>query len=254
MILNFLGTGTSQGVPVIGCHCPVCRSDDPRDHRLRSSVLLTTDDQKNLLIDCGPDFRLQMLRAAADDLEAALITHEHNDHIIGLDDMRPLIFRKGKNIDIYAKERVANEIRERFPYAFATVRYPGAPSFDLHHIDGPLEIAGVKIQPLEVMHGNLPILGFRIRNLAYVTDASYISPQENEKMQNLEYLILNCIRKDDLHPSHYILPQAIELFEELRPRKMLLTHISHHMGLFQETSAELPEGIELAYDGLQLDF
>lgn len=254
MQLKFLGTGTSQGVPVIGCHCNVCTSADTRDHRLRSSVMITTNSRRHILIDCGPDFRQQMLANHLEEVDALLLTHEHNDHIIGLDDLRPLIFRNEKDIDIYSNKRVAEEVVQRFPYAFAEVRYPGAPSFDLHEIDGPFQLFRADIIPIEVMHGRIPIYGYRFGSLAYITDASSIPESEMHKLYNLDYLILNCIRRETPHPAHFILPEAIQLFHELQPGAMLLTHISHHMGTHAETEMELPTGMHLAYDGLELNF
>ena len=255
MKLKFLGSGTSQGVPVIACHCEVCTSLNPKDRRFRSSALVTTDSGKKILIDCGPDFRMQMLENREEQIDAVLLTHEHNDHVIGLDDMRPLIFRNKKNIEIYCMKRVGDEIKSRFPYAFADVKYPGAPSFDLHEIQNrSFEILGTDIRPIEVLHHRLPIFGYKIKDLAYITDASFITNEEKEKLKNLDFLIVNCIRKEELHPAHFILPQVIDLFEELKPKKMYLTHISHHMGLHDDTEMELPDNMFLAYDGLEIDF
>ncbi|ROI10662.1 MBL fold metallo-hydrolase [Chryseobacterium sp. H3056] len=254
MQLKFLGTGTSQGVPVIGCHCEVCTSADPKDRRFRSSVLITTDSGKKILIDCGPDFRLQMLENKEEQIDAVLLTHEHNDHIIGLDDLRPLIFKNRKNIDLYARKRVGDEVRSRFPYAFAEVKYPGAPSFNLHEITENFSLFNTEIFPIEVMHGAIAIDGFKINKLAYLTDASFISDYEKEQLQNLDYLIVNCIRKEVPHPAHFILPDVISLYKELKPKKMFLTHISHHMDVYKKMEKELPAGIHLAYDGLVLDF
>lgn len=254
MKLKFLGTGTSQGVPVIGCHCEVCTSQNFKDKRFRSSAMVTTEAGKKILIDCGPDFRMQMLQNGEEQIDAVLLTHEHNDHVIGLDDLRPLIFRNHKNIDIYSNKRVGEEVKNRFPYAFADVKYPGAPSFNIHEIDQNFTILQTDIIPVEVMHSKIPIYGFKFKKLAYITDASFISPTEKEKLKDLDYLILNCIRKDDFHPAHFILPQVLELFEELKPKKMYLTHISHHLGLHNETEKELPENIFLAYDGLEIGF
>ncbi|MCZ2084202.1 MULTISPECIES: MBL fold metallo-hydrolase [unclassified Kaistella] len=255
MKLKFLGSGTSQGVPVIACHCEVCTSLNPKDRRFRSSALVTTDSGKKILIDCGPDFRMQMLENREEQIDAVLLTHEHNDHVIGLDDMRPLIFRNKKNIEIYCMKRVGDEIKSRFPYAFADVKYPGAPSFDLHEIQNrSFEILGTDISPIEVLHHRLPIFGYKIKDLAYITDASFITNEEKEKLKNLDFLIVNCIRKEDIHPAHFILPQVIDLFEELKPKKMYLTHISHHMGLHDDTEMELPDNMFLAYDGLEIDF
>lgn len=254
MKLKFLGTGTSQGVPVIGCHCEVCTSLNLKDKRYRSSVLITTELDKKILIDCGPDFRMQMLDHKEEQIDAVLLTHEHNDHVIGLDDLRPLIFKNRKNIDLYANKRVGAEIKARFPYAFADIKYPGAPSFDLHEISTSFSILDAEIIPIEVMHYKIPVFGFKFKRLAYITDASFINEKEKEKLKNLDYLILNCIRKEELHPAHFILPQVLELFEELKPKKMYLTHISHHLGLHDETESELPDNVHLAYDGLELQF
>ena len=254
MKLKFLGTGTSQGVPVIGCHCEVCKSTHPKDNRFRSSALVSTDNGEKILIDCGPDFRTQMLNNKEDHVDAVLLTHEHNDHVIGLDDLRPLIFRSKKNMDLYSNKRVGDEVKNRFPYAFADVKYPGAPSFYLHEIEGNFKLFDTEIIPVEVMHYKISVFGFRFKNLAYITDASYISEKEKEKLKNLDYLILNCIRKEELHPAHFILSQVLELFEELQPKKMYLTHISHHLGIHAETETELPNNVHLSYDGLELEF
>ncbi len=255
MKLKFLGTGTSQGVPVIGCTCEVCISNDGKDNRLRSSVIVTTDQNKKILIDCGPDFRQQMLQNKESHLDLALITHEHNDHVIGLDDMRPLIFRTKKNMPIYTYARVGSEIKNRFPYAFADEKYPGAPSFDLHIIENKtLHVLDIDITPIEVMHYKINIFGYKFKNLAYITDASFISETEKEKLKNLDVLILNCIRKTEAHPSHFILPDVIHLFNELKPKKMYLTHISHHFGVHHIEEELLPQGIHLAYDGLEISF
>lgn len=254
MKLKFLGSGTSQGVPVIACHCEVCTSLNPKDKRFRSSALVTTDSGKKILIDCGPDFRMQMLDNKEEQIDAVLLTHEHNDHVIGLDDLRPLIFKNRKNIDLYCQKRVGDEIRSRFPYAFSDVKYPGAPSFDLHEIYDAFSIFGTKIIPVEVVHSKINILGFKFKKLAYITDASFISYQEKEKLKDLDYLILNCIRKEGMHPAHFILPQVLELYEELKPKQLFLTHISHHLGLHDALEQELPKNVHLAYDGLELQF
>ena len=254
MKLKFLGSGTSQGIPVIACHCEVCNSLNPKDRRFRSSALITTAAADKILIDCGPDFRLQMLENKEEQIDAVLLTHEHNDHVIGLDDLRPLIFKRKKNIDLYCQKRVGDEVRSRFPYAFSDVKYPGAPSFDLHEIDDTFSIFGTEIIPVEVMHSKIKILGFKFKKLAYITDASFISDQEKEKLKDLDHLILNCIRREEVHPAHFILPQALELFEELKPKKLYLTHISHHLGLHDVLEQELPDNVHLAYDGLELQF
>lgn len=254
MKIKFLGTGTSQGVPVIGCSCRVCRSGDSRDKRYRSSALITTEHGKKILIDCGPDFRMQMLDNNEETVDAILLTHEHNDHVIGLDDVRPLIFKTGKEMPIYAQKRVCEEVKLRFPYAFAEERYPGAPSFDLHEIYGSFYLYETDINPINVLHLELPILGYKFKNLAYITDASLIPEAEKEKLKNLDILILNCIRKETAHPAHFILKDVVALNEELHPKTIYLTHVSHHFGLWAEEEALLPQNIHLAYDGLEFKF
>ncbi len=252
--LKFLGTGTSQGVPVIGCNCEVCRSANPKDTRFRSSAMITTESGRKILIDCGPDFRQQMLQNNEDHLDAILLTHEHNDHVVGLDDVRPLIFQSRKDMPLYCQTRVAEEVKLRFPYAFTEIKYPGAPAFDLHEIDGELQLFDTNITPVRVLHHQLEILGFKMKNLAYITDASFISADEKKKLRGLDFLILNCIRKTHAHPAHFILEDILELYADLKPRKLFLTHISHMFGLHEIEEAMLPEGISLAYDGLVLEF
>lgn len=254
MKLKFLGTGTSQGVPVIGSDHPVCLSKNPKDRRLRTSALITTDTQKKILIDCGPDFRQQMLHNEETNIDAVLITHEHNDHIIGLDDLRPLIFKNGKDMPIYCLKRVSEEIQQRFAYAFAEKKYPGAPAFEMKIIEKEFSLYDTKVVPIDIMHGDLPILGYKFKNLAYITDANFITDEEKKKLMNLDFLIINCLRKEKPHHSHYILPDILELAEELQPKQMYLTHISHHLGFYDEVEKELPQGISLAYDGLELEF
>ncbi|MEC5394904.1 MBL fold metallo-hydrolase [Bergeyella sp. RCAD1439] len=255
MKLKFLGTGTSQGVPVIGCDCEVCRSEDVRDQRMRASVMFTTDEGKKILVDCGPDFRRQMLDFGESHVDALLLTHEHNDHVIGLDDLRPIIFKTGQNIAVYGKARVCEEVRRRFPYAFAEERYPGAPAFDLFALENQaVEIAGTMVLPIEVRHYQMEIYGYRFGAAAYVTDASFISQEEKEKLKNLDILVLNCIRKEKPHPAHFILPEVLALNDELKPKKMYLTHISHHFGRYLEEENRLPSNVHQAYDGLELFF
>ncbi|WP_042719915.1 MBL fold metallo-hydrolase [Flavobacterium sp. B17] len=255
MKLKFLGTGTSQGVPVIGCTCEVCTSKNSKDSRLRSSVMVTTDESKKILIDCGPDFRQQMLDNKENTVDIALLTHEHNDHVIGLDDMRPLIFKSEKDMPLYCNSRVGSEVKKRFPYAFADEKYPGAPAFELHEIENkPFTVLNTEITPIEVIHFKITVFGYKFKNLAYITDAGFISNIEKEKLKNLDVLILNCIRKFDPHPAHFILSDVIKIFEELQPKKLFLTHISHHFGLHDIEEKELPPGMHLAYDGLEINF
>lgn len=254
MKLKFLGTGTSQGIPVIGSDHPVCKSNDPKDKRLRTSAILTTDAGNKILIDCGPDFRQQMLTNNETRLDAVLLTHEHNDHIIGLDDLRPLIFQNEKNMPIYCSTRVKEEITQRFPYAFSDNKYPGAPSFDITIIKEKLSVLDTEIEPIEVMHGKLPILGFKIKNLAYITDANFISNEEKQKLKNLDVLIINCLRKEKKHHSHYILPEVLDLVQELQPKQTYFTHISNKLGFHHQVEKELPKGVFLAYDTLEIEF
>lgn len=254
MKLKFLGTGTSQGIPVIGSKHPVSLSSDPKDKRLRSSAIITTDNGKKILIDCGPDFRQQMLQNNEDQVNAVIITHEHNDHVIGLDDLRPLIFINGEEMPVFCSARVGHEIKNRFPYAFAEEKYPGAPSFDLNIIDDKFEIFGTEIIPISILHNKLPILGYRLKNLAYITDASTIPEKEKDKLKNLDILVLNCLRKEDPHPAHFILPDVLGIVDELRPKKTYLTHISQQLGFHNAVEKELPEHMSLAYDGLEIDF
>ena len=254
MQLKFLGTGTSQGIPVIGCNCKVCLSQDPKDTRFRASVLITTEQDRKILIDCGPDFRQQMLMNKEQNVEAILLTHEHNDHIIGLDDVRPMIFKNKKDMQVYCSKRVADEIKLRFPYAFAEVKYPGAPSFELHEIRERFQILDAEIESVEVMHDQLRIHGFKFKNLVYITDASFISEKEKQKLRNLDHLILNCIRKENPHPAHFILSDILRLDEELKPKNLYLTHISHHFGKFAEEQKQLPDHIHIAFDGQEINF
>ncbi|SDD92198.1 MBL fold metallo-hydrolase [Riemerella columbipharyngis] len=255
MKIKFLGTGTSQGIPVIGSSHPVCLSEDPKDKRLRTSAIITTDDHKKILIDCGPDFRMQMLLNNEKNVDAVLITHEHNDHIIGLDDTRPIIFRKENSMPIYCQSRVADAIKTKFPYAFSENPYPGAPTFCINIIeDKPFQIGQNTIEPIKVMHGKLPILGYKINDkLAYITDASKIADEEKEKIKNMDLLVINCLRAEKPHHSHYILPEIIELMKELSPQKSYLTHISYELGFHRQVEASLPAPIHLAFDGLEVN-
>jgi phosphoribosyl 1,2-cyclic phosphate phosphodiesterase len=253
MKLKFLGTGTSQGIPVIGCQCQVCTSQNPKDKRLRTSALLTTEENKKILIDCGPDFRSQMLAQNETTADAILITHEHNDHVIGLDDVRPILFRTQKAMPIFALERVGKEIVQRFPYAFSEIKYPGEPSFEINTIENNFNLHGVNIEPIKVLHHELPILGFKIKKLAYITDASTISNEEKLKLKDLDFLILNCIRKTNPHPAHFILEDILALNMELKPKTLFLTHLSHHFGLHADNH-QMPDNVKLAYDGLEIVF
>jgi phosphoribosyl 1,2-cyclic phosphate phosphodiesterase len=249
---TFLGTGTSQGVPVIGCDCSVCSSSDERDKRLRVSLLLKFP-HANLVIDTGPDFRQQMLRAKVPSLDAILMTHEHNDHIIGLDDVRPFNFQKMTDMPVYASRQVAQVLRQRFAYVFAENPYPGSPMVHLHLIDPnrTFRVKGIPITPIQLMHGKLPILGFRIGDLAYLTDMKTIDPMELKKLEGVRHLIVNALHHT-LHHSHMNLQQALSFIQRVQPEHAYLTHVSHRMGHYEEVQAGLPPGVHLAYDGMQL--
>ncbi|HNX06652.1 MAG TPA: MBL fold metallo-hydrolase [Bacteroidales bacterium] len=251
MKITFLGTGTSQGVPVITCTCNTCLSADPRDKRLRSSVLLETDEL-TLIIDTGPDFRQQMLRENVQKLDAVLITHEHKDHVGGLDDIRAYNFMQRCAMDVYARASVQRAIKKEFNYAFSKNKYPGIPQIVQHTItSAPFEIKGLEILPVEAKHYLLKIFGYRIGNFAYLTDASDISPREKKKLQHLDVLVINALRTK-MHYSHYNLEQALNLIGELQPQKAYLTHISHYMGTHAEASKLLPENVQFAFDGLKI--
>lgn len=247
LTVEILGSGTSKGVPEIGCHCRVCRSDDSHDKRLRASVLIKTHGLK-LMIDASPDFRQQALRAGIDELDAVLITHIHYDHVGGIDDLRP--FCIDGDIDIYAQPSVNNKLRSNLDYCFREHKYPGVPSFRLKDInDEPFYISGLKVIPISVNHGKLPIYGYRIGSFAYITDASYISEESMELLKGLDLLIINGLRHKP-HFAHFTVEEALKIIDELKPRQAYITHICHDMGLHAEEDAKLPDNVGLAYDGL----
>ena len=248
MKLRFLGTGTSTGVPQIMCNCAVCQSRDEHDKRMRASALVTYKD-KNILIDCGPDFREQMLQCGSPALEALLITHSHYDHVGGVDDLRPYC-AVGDGFPIYCRADVANDLRDRVPYCFAEHPYPGVPAFNINEISTkPFQVADMEVIPLQIMHHRLPILGFKMGNLAYITDAKTIEDSTIGMIRGIDTLVINALRVKD-HISHMNLAQALDVIKEVRPRVAYLTHISHDMGLHVEASLRLPDGVKLAYDGL----
>jgi len=250
--ITFLGTGTSQGIPVIGCKCSVCVSGDERDKRLRSSILIELEST-SIVIDTGPDFRQQMLRANVDKLDAVLFTHEHRDHIAGLDDIRAYNFIQQQPMDVYAEERVFRALNYEFPYIFAEKKYPGVPQLNVNTITNyTFLINGITIVPIRVMHYRLPVLGFRIGQFAYITDANYISEEEMEKLIGVKYLVINALRKEK-HISHFTLEQALQLIRQLSPKRAYLTHLSHQMGLHADVQKELPANVLVGYDGLVVD-
>ena len=252
MKITVLGSGTSQGIPVIACNCRVCSSIDPKDYRRRSSILVERGETC-IVVDTGPDFRAQMLRAKVKRLDAVLFTHEHKDHVAGLDDVRAFNFiADGKEMDVYATPRVQEALKREFSYVFAKNKYPGVPEINLKLIeDKSFNVRELRVEPINVMHYKLPVKAFRFGNFAYVTDANYIEDSEKEKLKNLDVLILNALRISK-HISHFNLEEAIELIEELKPKQAYLTHISHLMGTHRKTEANLPDNVRLAYDGLEI--
>ncbi|MFN8282257.1 MAG: MBL fold metallo-hydrolase [Chitinophagales bacterium] len=252
MKFTFLGTGTSQGVPVITCPCEVCQSNDLKDKRTRTSLLIQSE-KTTVVIDTGPDFRFQMLRENVQDLDAVLFTHAHKDHVAGLDDIRPFNYLLNKTIDVYAEERVQEVLKREFAYAFVGHDYPGAPQIRLNTIDEhPFFIGDIHFIPIRAMHKTLPVLGFRVGDFTYITDANFIADEELEKIKGSKYLVLNALRKET-HYSHFNLEQALEIVEKTKPEHAYFTHISHHLGLHEDVKKELPNHVRLAYDGLVIN-
>jgi phosphoribosyl 1,2-cyclic phosphate phosphodiesterase len=250
--VTFLGTGTSQGVPVIACGCEVCTSADQHDKRLRSSILIEAED-KTVAIDSGPDFRYQMLRANVQHLDAIVYTHEHKDHVAGMDDVRAFNFKQQEPMNIYADPRVQAALMREFPYVFAENKYPGIPQVDMHAIgEEGFHIGSIHFTPIEVMHYKLPVLGFRINDFTYITDAKTVSDQEKEKIKGSTILVINALQKQT-HISHFTLDEAIAFAQEMGAETTYFTHISHRLGKHADVMAELPAGIELAYDGLTVN-
>ena len=252
MKITFLGTGTSQGIPMIANDDPVCLSDNSKDKRLRSSVMISWGDIR-YIIDCGPDFRQQMLRENIKSINGVLFTHEHSDHTAGIDDLRPYTYKMGE-VPIYAQERVIESLKIRFSYIFEIEnRYAGAPKLTENIIDSTsFTLNGVKVTPLAVMHGKLPITGYRFGNLAYITDLKTMSNEEKKKLEHLEVLVVNALRISP-HPTHLNLEEAIKFVNEIQPKRAYFTHISHKLGFHEEVEKTLPENIFLSYDGLEVE-
>lgn len=249
--VSFLGTGTSTGIPMIGCKCAVCTSTDTKDKRLRSSVLIQSENTA-IIIDTTPDFRYQMLRTNTTHLDAVLYTHPHKDHMAGLDDIRALNFLTQKPMDIYANSLTEEAVRRDFYYAFADTKYPGVPELNLITIDeSPFVVGDLAIQPILVYHHKMPVYGFRIGDFTYITDANRIDAEQMDLIRGSKVLVLNALRKED-HISHFTLQQAVDISMELAVPEVYFTHISHQLGKHQEINAELPPHIRLSYDGLQL--
>jgi len=249
--ITFLGTGTSQGVPVIGCDCKVCKSLDFRDKRFRSSIHLEANGV-SLVVDTGPDFRMQMLRAGIKKLDAVIYTHEHKDHTAGLDDIRPFNFVQQMDLPIFGRRQVLDQIQREFSYIFSAKKYPGVPQVDAIEItENPFQVNGLSVIPIPVLHYKLPVLGFRFGDLSYVTDANFIPEESFKLMEGTEILVLNALQKEP-HISHFTLDEAVEMAQKIGAKQTYFTHISHRLGIHEQIDRELPEGIALGYDGLEL--
>lgn len=249
--ITFLGTGTSTGVPVVACNCPVCLSNDKRDHRLRTSAMVETGHHR-FIIDCGPDFRYQMIREKIDDISAILFTHGHRDHIAGLDDVRAFNYVLNKTVDVYASQEVVDSINKEFPYILHEKRFFGSPQLKFHIIDNsPFEVENITIQPIEVMHNQMHVFGFRIGDFSYITDASSIPEAGKAKLKGTRVLVINALRKSK-HISHFSLSEALEQISDICPERAYITHLSHFMGLHENIEADLPGNVFLAYDGLKV--
>jgi len=252
MQVTFLGTGTSQGVPIIGCDCDVCLSTNKKDKRLRCSIFLKWDDF-SLVIDSGPDFRYQLLREEINDIDAVLYTHEHKDHVAGLDDIRPINYLQNKSIDIYGSHLVETALKREFHYIFADTKYPGAPRINFNLItNNAFQLGPINVLPIEGLHYRLPVFGYRIKDFCYITDMNFISEEEKSKMKDLDVLVINGLRREK-HISHFTLEEALEMIAELKPKQAYITHMSHQLGTHEEVSKELPENVQLSYDGLKIN-
>jgi phosphoribosyl 1,2-cyclic phosphate phosphodiesterase len=252
MQITFLGTGTSGGVPLIGCQCRVCKSNDPRDKRLRTSILIKTGDL-TISVDCGPDFRQQMLREDVRHLDAILMTHAHKDHTGGLDDIRSFNFINRKAVDIYCDYPTELGIKEQYSYAFTETDYPYLPKMNFHRIlDSAFRISDLEVIPINVMHANMPVKGFRFGDFTYITDAKTIAEEERKKFRGTKVLVLNALRESE-HYSHLSVSQALEIVEDIKPQMTYFIHMSHQFGLHAEEEKKLPANVKVAYDGLKVD-
>ncbi|RLD24393.1 MAG: MBL fold metallo-hydrolase [Bacteroidetes bacterium] len=250
--VTFLGTGTSQGIPVIACNCAVCTSNDIRDNRTRTSIMITSG-QTNLVIDTGPDFRQQMLRENVKNLDGVVFTHEHKDHIAGMDDIRAFNFIQKRDMDIYATAEVQKALHREFHYVFAAKKYPGVPLVKLHSIDNdPFKVGDIELIPINVLHYMMPVKGYRIGDFSYITDAKTIPEEEFEKLKGSKILVINALRKTS-HISHFNLEEALQIIDRIKPDKAYLIHLSHLMGTHRELEKELPENVEIAVDGLTIE-
>lgn len=252
MKITFLGTGTSQGIPLVACDCDICTSTDVKDKRLRSSVLIQ-DNDKNIVVDSGPDFRQQMLSTGIKRLDALIFTHSHKDHVAGMDDIRGFNFVMKQPVDVYCTDKVLEHMKKEFYYIFDEFKYPGIPEINIHIIQNNknFSVGNTLVQPIEVKHLNMKVLGFRFDKFVYITDANFIAEEEKEKIKGCDTLVLNALRRE-AHVSHFSLEEAVKLVEELKPRQAFFTHISHQLGKHEDVEKELPSHIRLAYDGLEI--
>jgi phosphoribosyl 1,2-cyclic phosphate phosphodiesterase len=251
--ITFLGTGTSQGIPAIGCDCEVCTSIDYRDQRLRSAIHIQTDDDLSIVIDCGPDFRQQMLRERIHKLDAIIYTHEHRDHVSGLDDIRPYNYLQKKPLQGYAHQRVVNQLKNDFSYAFSDYKYPGVPEMELNIIENkPFTIGKTTFIPIEVMHHKLPVFGFRIGDFTYITDCNYISDEEFKKIEGSKIFVINGLQYEP-HIAHFTFEESLAVVHKIKPEKAFFTHISHKLGKHASVEKKLPPWIRLGFDGMQLE-